>query len=426
MASPTATAATVDPSAAMSSYQKGADIIERQFPIAAKQFSVAADWANDQSVQYYLQGRQDNYAFSDTAQEATNELRKWLGMSPLDKAVPLADKARGIAQYFTTNDGNPAGGYVAVNDLADAMASANSLTDPAARAAAKGNILNKIDQLQQGINTDLAYYASRDTNRTKAFQAQLNAGIADPKSMPFSTQDPNQPYQDRGTFVNSISNLPIVTDSYNQDKDPTLKNKSEQIMNQTLKANAEALTQLNDLKTQFQSKYSETPEQAYSSKQIQDKLEATPGYTVQLAAGQKALERSQAATGMLQSGNAMIAATKYGEDYATNAYQSQIQHLSNLAGMTMPAAQQGIQNTMAQGGTVAGYTMANGQMQAQTTQDIARARETSFQKSGDAQLQAAMMNAQLKTQTSMANASMKGSMMGSIGSLAGSVAGMIL
>lgn len=53
-----------------------------------------------------------------------------------------------------------------------------------------------------------------------------------------------------------------------------------------------------------------------------NQMYADPGYQFRLAEGLKALDRSAAARGMLQSGAALKAAARYGQDYASNEYQN--------------------------------------------------------------------------------------------------------
>lgn len=76
-----------------------------------------------------------------------------------------------------------------------------------------------------------------------------------------------------------------------------------------------------------------------------------PGYDFRMQEGQKALERSAAARGGLQSGGTMKALSKYGQDYASNEYQNaynrfnndkstRFNRLSSLAGGGQTAATQ--------------------------------------------------------------------------------------
>jgi len=78
-------------------------------------------------------------------------------------------------------------------------------------------------------------------------------------------------------------------------------------------------------------------------------FQADPGYAFRLAEGQKALERSAAARGGLISGGALKAATRYGQDMASQEYQNaynryqtnrtnQLQPLGNLMASGQAAA----------------------------------------------------------------------------------------
>lgn len=76
-----------------------------------------------------------------------------------------------------------------------------------------------------------------------------------------------------------------------------------------------------------------------------------PGYSFRLDQGIKALERSQAAKGMLNSGNTLAAVTKYGQDLGSQEYQNaynrfqtergqRLNNLQSLAGIGQTAVQQ--------------------------------------------------------------------------------------
>jgi hypothetical protein len=73
-------------------------------------------------------------------------------------------------------------------------------------------------------------------------------------------------------------------------------------------------------------------------------LQLDPGYQFRLAEGQKALDRSAAARGGLQSGNALAAAANYGQGMASqeyqNAYNRMVNPLMQMSGMGQGAANQ--------------------------------------------------------------------------------------
>lgn len=58
----------------------------------------------------------------------------------------------------------------------------------------------------------------------------------------------------------------------------------------------------------------------------------TPGYQFNFNQGETALQRQEAATGNLNSGTADINAVQYGQNYATNTFNTYEQMLAQLAG----------------------------------------------------------------------------------------------
>ena len=110
---------------------------------------------------------------------------------------------------------------------------------------------------------------------------------------------------------------------------------------------------------------------------------AEPGYQFRLSEGLKAMERGAAARGGLQSGAALKAAQRYGQEYAANEYQNafnryqaerqaQLAPLQSLAGVGQTTAQQlgtqasnlgsNLGQTYMTGGIGAGQARASGYM----------------------------------------------------------------
>ena len=63
--------------------------------------------------------------------------------------------------------------------------------------------------------------------------------------------------------------------------------------------------------------------------------EMDPGYNFRFGEGMKALERKMAASGMTQSGAAMKAATRYGQDYASNEFNNAFQRYQTSRNATL-------------------------------------------------------------------------------------------
>lgn len=361
-----AKASLVNPNQAIAAYQKGADVIEQQFPIALQQYQQYANQGLRQELDQYYQSQLSGYTYSQTAKDAMNELRGFLGMAPVSKTADMGIKLQSLIDQVGASNLNGSSTDQELRQLLPKVTAAEQLTDPAQRAAAKADIMAQLDKLKVSTQVSLAAFGdAKDGAKTE--------------------------------------------DGINR--------------NATRQALSDLVGQIGNVASDFSNGYGEEVAKGPTAADIQAKLEATPGYQFQLNQGQKALERTQAARGTLASGNALLEAQQFGQGLAQQTYNQQISQLADLAGMNMPVVQQGINNQMTQAGTVLNQGNAYGAMAQQSIQDIARSREGAFANAGNAQLQAALMNAQLKTQVSMQNAEAANKMFGGIGSLIGTVAG---
>jgi len=68
---------------------------------------------------------------------------------------------------------------------------------------------------------------------------------------------------------------------------------------------------------------------------------ASPGYQFRFDEGQRGINANRAATGMMQSGDTLRALTRYGQDYASNEYNTQLNQLFSVAGLGQTATGQG-------------------------------------------------------------------------------------
>lgn len=147
-----------------------------------------------------------------------------------------------------------------------------------------------------------------------------------------------------------------------------------------------------------------------NSADIMSRLENLPGYQFQLQQGQQAMERSLAAKGLSTSGNALAAATEYGQGYAQNAYQGHLQNLSTIAGLSSPFQQALTQSRLAQGAQLSGQGQFLGQQALTAAQaPLSAAMQTAGQtgdiakQQGLLEFDAAKVNQQTQLQTAMAN-----------------------
>jgi len=68
---------------------------------------------------------------------------------------------------------------------------------------------------------------------------------------------------------------------------------------------------------------------------------ASPGYQFRFDEGQRGINANRAASGSLQSGDALRALTRYGQDYASNEFNTQLNQLFSVAGLGQTATGQG-------------------------------------------------------------------------------------
>jgi len=68
---------------------------------------------------------------------------------------------------------------------------------------------------------------------------------------------------------------------------------------------------------------------------------ASPGYQFRFDEGQRGVNANRAASGMMQSGDTLRALTRYGQDYASNEYNTQLNQLFSVAGLGQTATGQG-------------------------------------------------------------------------------------
>ena len=64
---------------------------------------------------------------------------------------------------------------------------------------------------------------------------------------------------------------------------------------------------------------------------------ASPGYQFRFDEGQRGINANRAASGSLQSGDALRALTRYGQDYASNEFNTQLNQLFSVAGLGQTA-----------------------------------------------------------------------------------------
>lgn len=369
-----ATGYAVDTAAMQAAFAAGADEVRREFPRGLEQFQNYAE----QSLSGYLklqgQANQVLVPFSDAATAAVGDLRYFLGLPGLSPTANTAAAVRSAAQQATVGTGNAQYASIgnAMIELSQKMDNAEKLSDPSQRQAASLDIYADTQSIIERINTD--------QEQVPLYGDQLTA-------------------EDKQRRMSTLENLeaqfraPIQQFQRNYD-------------------------------TQFD------PNKRPDPQEITDRLTQLPEYQMKLQQGTQAMERSQAARGVLQSGNALIEAQQFGQGLAESAYQSHISQVSGLLGITMPAAGAMSQNMSKTGDTLlqTQYNMGQtrqksietqAQLQMQNNQMLGGELNRAAISTAGNYTNASIANAQMQTQASMQNAQSAQSSQQGMGALAG-------
>ena len=106
------------------------------------------------------------------------------------------------------------------------------------------------------------------------------------------------------------------------------------------------------------------PQQQAAQPTVAQTLQMDPGYQFRMDEGQKGIDRRIGAMGLRNSGAALKAATRFGQDYASNEFGNVFNRLSGVAGTgqaaTNTGAALGAQNAQTVGGLMSGLGNARG------------------------------------------------------------------
>ena len=427
-------AQTIDPKQAIEQFQLAADTIEKKYPEALTFLQTAMTTGTQSAVKGMSDAKLAALPFSQTALDSTNELRMMLGMAPVDKAAGLGEQLRGISQ-FNRVPGLPIDNSIGniISQFGTQMDAANKLTDPTQRQEALTSLKKEMNDIQYGIQQDLNSFQNISSGtQTKIDTSAKYYGYTGvhgdlgktlrPDSLGALVEPGKPPKPVGGQNADKLAALQATTGmklTPPTPAAPTYTDAQKQQATAAIESIEDVQNQLSKVAGQINTDYTVTPQKGYTGAEIQKKLEATPGYQFQFQQGQQALERQANAAGMGGSGNALIAATEYGQKFAANAYQTQIQNLANLSGMNIPFAQAQSQMAMQQGQMLAGRSDQYGFATQASGQDIAKARAGAYNQSGQAYFQAAQANAENQLKADMSNQQAQTAGMGQLIGLAG-------
>ena len=299
---------------------------------------------------------------SHSATQASNEMMRFMGLTPLSSSAGFYDDARLAG--------------ASASQLKQ-IAAAEKLTDPQERAAAKSAVLGTIQSLQKAstLGADLKALNAKglDLNGFEAVDGRGSAkfvAIADAmaKEVPGGVGPSNRVEYEIG-----------VEKRYAQERNSTIAKanaaKAAEVERLTAAdvARGELSDKMSALGSNFEQNYSDNKDAGYTGAEVAAKLEATPGYGFVVDQGTKAIERQGAARGMLGSGNTLIGLTEFGQKNAQNYFGMHMDTLSNIANLGSGATNQ-----------LSGLQMQQGRDQSQVTQALGSGQMSAYGAIGDA------------------------------------------
>lgn len=361
----------------------------------------------NQLLGIYQQSTAQLEPFTQTAFDATNDMRYWQGMSGIDPTVRSAAELRGQMETIQA-PGKTDNAIVDIyggptNIMRDSRPGERDTRGwsvnmgsglPGAEAfknqkALMGNLTN-VNQNLTLLNTE------QDPTKRQALYDEAMKGFdtfstTSQEIMKTFTQESAAGDYHTGAKTSSLGwdmATWIPHTSYYVDRDGTLKDipvekflyngkfddslltidptTGKKLGGSTAEAQAgsqeflKQVTKIDQLKAKVMSQFKAEGNPAPTPEQVMKRLESTPGYQVQFKAGINAIQNTQTAKGLFGSGRAGQELTRYGQEFASNALTNQYNRSAQLAGLTLPSVAQQSSNTVAQAAPIMASTQLAG------------------------------------------------------------------
>ena len=155
---PQVSAPTIDISQALASFQKGADVIEKQFPIALEQyFQYAGQGARD-AIAANTQAILITLPYGDAASQSLTQMRQLMGLPPVSPTLGLSNRMQSLASQLQTA---PFVGMNFIGDMSERLTylqtqldKAENIEDPVLRQQIKDQLTPQFQQVVNGIEGD--------------------------------------------------------------------------------------------------------------------------------------------------------------------------------------------------------------------------------------------------------------------------------
>lgn len=384
----------VDPTIAIEYFKQSAIANEKNELKGLQFYSAAVGEAITTVQQSTLQANSTLQPLSTASNQALNQQLRMLGMQPIQATANASARLNALVPNFQGLDPTQ---KAQIASLSTQLDSAANISDPQARAAT----LNQINESINGIT------AGNISN----LQSKIQAAQAVAKPSASSMTSLGDAYTASGGQTNSFGRWNVPYDAVENPYQPgnyvrkadydafmakqnqySTAQKQLKDYQAQLEAQQSNASQLNAFKDSYTQQYNQGYDSAYTGEQAANVIKSTPGYQFQFDQGNQALQRQQAAAGMLQSGNAMTAAVKYGQDFGMSYYDKYMQQLNNTVNQGASATAQISANQAAEGTGIAGLQQSVGQVGSDTYSRIGQYTGNSLQQSGILFQQAALAN----------------------------------
>ncbi len=362
--------------------------------------------ANLKLQQGYAAGNQDLPGISQAGIRAYNEYLRMIGIDPIQKTTPLETKLDGIG--FAPGAGR--------DQLKQLMEQATNERDPTKRMVYKSQIYDKINKLEIENNEarDLWYTGEAPLTQQmpteqvtvgKGKKATTETKIIAPQMQVWDAKAAAKDGYAAGwksvDDTRLLSAMQQSLDQFNAQQTAEWQRERASITQYWGDRVKQGKDARSALANEWLSEYTPEYDDYYNAEELNQKITETPGYTVALEGGTQALQRSAAATGMLGSGNTLMALQDYGQELAKTTYQNTLSTLLGAANQGFQATQQLSQNEIGKGQDLAQMAMKQGEFAATNQLNASKQRGDLMLTQAQSLLKVAEQNAMMKMKWDM-------------------------
>lgn len=162
-----------NPNNALAQFQQAAQIIEQKYPGALSAFQSYVTGGAKGALDQQTQAQLATLPVSNAAGAALDQLRGFLGLPSISPTAGLSTSLNGLITQLQ-NDPNAQSQVGQLSQIRDQLQAAEDIQDPAAREAAKNNIMSQMQQTASSLGPQYANIAQG----LSSIQSQFGAGYS--------------------------------------------------------------------------------------------------------------------------------------------------------------------------------------------------------------------------------------------------------